>query len=221
MHRIAVRARCEQDLYLLNRETLERKTVTDFGGVVEATISGDWITFTRLGGNVEIYAYNVTTEELTNISNHPSDQFNSRNDGPHVVWTDLRSDPGADYEDYTTYGAADIWFYDVETEEARQITSGNGIQVNPDIHGDWIVWHDWRECPDPEYVYQLCMHIWGYNLVTEEERKISSIVAEDARVWGDRVYFEARYSEEPTMAGVFVQDLTLLPEPDAGPDGGK
>ena len=35
----------------------------------------------------------------------------------------------------------------------------------------------------------------------------------------ENVYFEARYSEEPVQAGVFVQDLDELP--DALPDGGK
>ncbi|MFO8070640.1 MAG: hypothetical protein R6V85_02085 [Polyangia bacterium] len=191
--------------------------MTDFGGVGEITISKGWITFTRVGGNVEIYAYDLAGEQLTNISDHPADQFNSRNDGPRVVWTDLRADPAAEYYDWSTYGAADIWFYDIETQEQRQITSGNGVQLYPDIHGDWIVWQDYRECPNPDSPFGCCKRVWGYNLATDEERRLSHVSSEHARVWDDRVYFDSRYQDEPPMAAVFVQEIYS----DAGPDGGS
>jgi beta propeller repeat protein len=199
-----------QDLFVYDREASEVKQVTDFGGVIAASISGEWVTFTAMYiGGADVFAYNVESEQLLNISDHPSAQFNSRGDGPRIVWTDLRNNPDGSYGG--NYADADIYYYDIETDELRQITSGNGIQLYPDINGDRIVWQDYRDCPNPNDPYAgYCLKVWGYDLQTDEERPISHVPGGSARVWGDEVYFQS---------GKFLLAQRIEPEqPDGGPD---
>ena len=42
----------------------------------------------------------------------------------------------ADYRN----GNGDIYLYDIQSEQGRQITSDSAERALPDISGDWIVW---------------------------------------------------------------------------------
>jgi hypothetical protein len=45
--------------------------------------------------------------------------------------------------------------------------------------------------------------------------RVSDITGAAPRAWGERVFFEGIYQQSPYKVGVFMQDLTLLP------DGGR
>ena len=201
----------DRDVLVLDLKSMKSTVITEGAHAVQPTISGKWVTYTKVAGNTEIFGYNVETKEHLNLSDHPAAQFNSRNDGPRVVWTDLRNSPEGKYG--SKYNDADIYYYNIETKELKQITKGNGIQLYPDINGDWIVWTDFRECPDPNNPYSLgCQYVWGYNLATDEERKLSHVSGDNVRVWGDNVFFVYPWQAKPHRAGVFVQDIGRIPE---------
>ena len=99
------------------------------------SISGDkvvWMDWRDSGnpdGPYNIFMYDISTGEETQITDHSGDQRVPSISGDKIVWADAR---GGDY---------DIYMYDIETGIEIQITDEPGDQLNPSISGNDIVWH--------------------------------------------------------------------------------
>jgi beta propeller repeat protein len=81
---------------------------------------------------------------------------------------------------------------DLSTGETTQITSGETLAANPDIHDDIVVWMDYRACDNPNNKNDhQNIEIWGYDLSTETEFQITDLPGWPKgfpRIWKDKVY---------------------------------
>jgi TolB protein len=102
----------------------------------------------------DILVYDILTGVTTQITDPDNNQFAMRRDpaicGNIVVWQDDRS------------GHFDIWGYNLSSGAEFLISTGEGTgpalgdQIHPAIHGDTIVWCDYRDPSNPDiYSYQL------------------------------------------------------------------
>ncbi|MFO8070654.1 MAG: hypothetical protein R6V85_02155, partial [Polyangia bacterium] len=88
--------------------------------------------------------------------------------------------------------------------------SGEWIACYPDVHGENIIWLDYRACDNPNNVNNFsCAEIWGYNLSTEQEFQVTDLpgrAKQTPRVWGDKVYVHMM-KEDPSEDAIYRFDL--------------
>jgi beta propeller repeat protein len=169
----------------------EGRTLIDernYGGF--NSIWEDTLIFWELNSGVEnISGYDFTKEEFFSVTDDEEYQFAPRMHKNRVVYMDLRlgeSNTRGDWE----HGA--IFMKDLSTGETTQITSGETLAANPDIHDDIIVWMDYRACDNPNNKDDhQNIEIWGYDLSTQTEFQITDLPGWPKgfpRVWKDKVY---------------------------------
>lgn len=80
-----------------------------------------------------VHVHEFASNETTVIAGSVPDANGSMDmSGTRIVWSDGR------------HGNADIYWYDVATDEQRRLTSDKADQVDPSIDGDRVVWSDER-----------------------------------------------------------------------------
>jgi hypothetical protein len=99
----------------------------------------------------------------------------------------------------------DIFVYDMETEDIRQITDNEHVQRGTLISGEWVIWLDDRNDSDGQYPYSH--DVYAYNLDTGEEKRITAnSTAEgyadlalngDLVVWSDNRYGDPEVTNRP------------------------
>ncbi|XOU94166.1 MAG: putative Ig domain-containing protein [Candidatus Kerfeldbacteria bacterium] len=84
--------------------------------------------------NYNLFIYNITSQTMERVFDHPADQQQPSIDGDYIVFMDTRS------------GNDDIYFYDLAnpTLSGVQLTFDTDRQTNPAISGDKVVWMDNR-----------------------------------------------------------------------------
>jgi len=105
--------------------------------------------------NWDIYMYNLSTQEETQITTNESGQSNPAIYGNSIIWQDNRN------------GNYDIYMYDLSTSKETQITTNESDQMNPEIYGDKIVWIDERNGNENTDIYM-------YDLSTSRETRITT-----------------------------------------------
>ncbi|MFC1946386.1 YCF48-related protein [Chloroflexota bacterium] len=145
-----------------------------------------------------IFSYNLNTgEKECLIAFDPSP---SRVDPPSIyknliVWTEADiSGMNLRTIDWSAL-YYDVYLFDMDTGETRQITDDEYIQEGVVISGRWIAWFDNRHGTGERYPYPASLDIYAYNLDTGEEKRITSettaegyghlAISGDLIVWSD------------------------------------
>ncbi len=154
----------------------------------------------------DIYAYQISTGQTWNLSNHERDQLSPRIDNGRVVWLDYRNGGGGYWGSQEN---ADVYLYDLAEEKLVRITDKPWIQAYPDISGDRIVWQDNRANKDPNDKYDFSnVDIWMYDMSSGKEYQITDHDGAETypQIIGDKVFYYHRPPGENYNA-IFMQDL--------------
>jgi PGF-pre-PGF domain-containing protein len=132
-------------------------------------IEGDRIIWMdKRNGNYDIYMYNISTSNETQITSDITSQLWPKIYGDRIAWQDERN------------GDYDIYMYNTATSTETRITNDSSDQKSPVIYGDRIVWTDSRNGNRDIYMY---------NTSTSTETRITMNGADQyaSALYGDRV----------------------------------
>jgi len=131
----------------------------------------------------DIYAYNLSTSEKTQLTFDELEQTKPSIYGDRVVYCEWEN------------GTGDIYMYNLSTRKESQITTNESIQRDPVIYGDRVVWQDARNGGSLDQYGDFVGNwdIYMYNLSTQQETQITSnksyqiwpAIYEDRIVWQD------------------------------------
>ena len=107
-----------------------------------------------------------------------------------MVWVDHGAAPGNMY----SQGNSDIYLHDLGSGKTTPVVTNPARQDFPDVDGDWVVWEDWRNNPNPTPKYSSEFKesdIYAYNLKTCKEVQVTSLpgLALRPKVDGGRVFY--------------------------------
>ena len=106
-------------------------------------------------------AYNLATAQFATVSAGSQDQLDPDVQAGRVVWQDWRD-----------VGPGEIYFQNLESGEARRITSNSFGQYKPVISGQWIVWQDNRSGQ---------VDLYGFDLRRDLEVRLTSTPENETR----------------------------------------
>lgn len=113
----------------------------------------------------QLRAYNAISGDTINISNSTQDELDPDIQEGRVVWQDFRNT-----------GFGEIYFKNLDTGEARRITTNPFGQYSPVIYDRWIVWADNRNGQ---------VDLYGYDLQRETEVRITNTPEDEFRPYLD------------------------------------
>lgn len=150
--------RSNSDIYMYNISSGEEMQVTTNTSWQEgASIYEDRIVWADMRNanltsdnwlewNVDVYMYNITTGEETQVTTDESNQLLPAIYGDRIVWEDYRNF-NATTDISTSEEVAwnsDIYMYNITSQEEKQVTSNASSQEYPAIYEDTLVWVDMR-----------------------------------------------------------------------------
>lgn len=127
------------------------------------------------GNFASIYAYNLSTQNKTQITATDSNIGKVDIYGNRVVWQDCRN-----YDE--TWQKYDIYMYDFLTSNETRITT-SGSASSPKIYSDRIVYMDWRSGNYSIYLYNISTSVETQLATSESDHPISAF-------YGDRIVWE-------------------------------
>ena len=144
------------------------------------------------GGYKNIFMYDLSTGQETQITTNAKSQFSIDIYGNKVVWADYRN------------GNSDIYMYDLSTGQETQITTNTANQTGPTIHGDKIVWVDDRN--------NNTNNIYMYNLSTGQETQISTTTSpassSSPAIYGDKIVWDELWYNGGGHQDIYMYDLS-------------
>jgi TolB protein len=157
-------------------------------------ISGDFVVWEdrreKEGhSSMDIYLYNILTEEETAICTAPLSQRRPRIWQDRVVWTDSRN------------GNYDIYLYNITMGEEKALTGDPGDQMEPYIYKDRVIWTD--EASGEMVLFNLTSNT-GRVVSGSPSMKTGVSISGDRIVWTDSVF---RDSDTPDN-DIHLLDLT-------------
>jgi Tol biopolymer transport system component len=157
-----------------------------------------------------IVSFNLNTGEKEHLLEF--DPLSYRVDPPAIegnllVWSQADiSGQQLDAIDWDTLNY-DIFVYDIETGNTRQVTDDEYVQRGAVISGKWVMWLDDRNDPGERYPYPASLDIYAYNLDTGEENRITTertaegygnlAISGDLVVWSDNRYGDPEVKSRP------------------------
>ena len=136
-------------------------------------------------------------------------------DGNLLVWAQADvsgKQPDEIRSDSLSY---DIYVYDMETEEMRQITNDEHVQRGALISDKWVIWLDDRNDSDGQYPYSR--DVYAYNLDTGVEKRITAdSTAEDYAdlslsnnlvVWSDNRHGDPEVTSRPSNIADYNNEI--------------
>ncbi len=154
----------------------------------------------------DILAYDLTTMQPFPVTDDDEYQIWPRIHEDRVVWQDFRLGSG---EPTGSWDHSAIFTKNLSTGDVKQITDGSAIASFPDVHGDRIVWTDYRHCNDPQNVNEFSnVEVYGYNLSTQAEFRVTNLPGRDKslpRIWGERVFVTMMTLDGDS--GIYMFDL--------------
>ena len=137
---------------------------------INPCIEWPWIVYqSRAAGRTsapwQLRAYNVLSDETLTVSPSTQDQLDPDIQEARVVWQDFRN-----------VGFGEIYFKNLETGEARRITTNPYGQYSPVIYDRWIVWADNRNDQ---------VDLYGYDLLRDVEVRITQTREDEFRPYID------------------------------------
>jgi len=126
--------------------------------------------------NYDIYLYDLTTGQETQITTDLSNQRSPAISGNLIVWEDFRNDN------------RDIYLYDLEAEQEQRITNLEGVQpvfsLSPDISGNLITWTDTRNGNNDIYLYNMVNGI-EERITINNQHQIFPSISGNLLTWSD------------------------------------
>ncbi|AFV25263.1 cell surface protein [Methanolobus psychrophilus R15] len=116
-----------------------------------------WVDYRN--SNWDIYMYNLSSLEETQLTSNGSSQILPEIYGNKVVWQDNRN------------GNWDIFMYDLTLKEEFQITEHSANQTQPAIYENKIVWQDDRNGNYDRDIYMFTLAEQGYSVNQEDVNK--------------------------------------------------
>jgi len=162
------------------------------GAVWESNADGPLIVWTQVfkdttGMTIVLHdTRDGTSRALDPTQNGP--QWKPRMEGEKIVWVDHRNGPGDAWQPRN----GDIYLHDLSTGKTTPVTTHPARQDNPDVHGDWVVWEDYRHGTDPNTIGQGQIDLYGKNLKTGVEVRLTDLKTMPVqwpRVDSNRVFF--------------------------------
>lgn len=159
-----------------------RPIVFDFPGR-QAALSSPYLavqSYSLRNGATKMIVYNLETGEEYPVPISGEHIYSFDIEGPNVVWADLRNetrDPmrqepsGQDTYNYNKLNW-DVFLYNLETKELKQLTRNAAAQRSPSIWQHYVVWEDNRN--DRTDDYYGVWNIYLYDLRSGEEKRITT-----------------------------------------------
>jgi len=121
----------------------------------------------RNGADEDIYMYDLSNGQETQITSNSNPQISPDIYGNIIVWSEL----------------AQIHMYDLSTGQDTRITEG-ATGRNARIHGDKIVWQDWRNGAEDIYLYDISTG-QETRITSDPSYQLSASIFENKIVWSD------------------------------------
>ncbi len=155
-------------LTLIDIESGQRTVISENGGwgpVALTPTTAAWI-----DGSGQVQQYNIVSGETRQLTQTTAERFNLVGNDRWLAWQDKRNETGDD-----NYYAADIYAYDLLAGEEIAVAVAPGVQQQPALAGDTVVWADNRSSPARGEPLEGCgncpdnpFDIYSYNLQTGE-----------------------------------------------------
>ncbi len=154
---------------------------------------------------IDIYLYDLAEKTTTPICQAGGNQIAPKISGRHVVWLDGRD------------AVEQIYYFDLDLGEDRQLTTANSVKGAPAICGDKIVWHDYRNGDADIYLYDLATDT-ETRITTDPAHQWYPAVSEVGIVWvdyrydpdGDLFFYDFNLKREVPL--VIEEHQQLLPD---------
>ncbi|MFH0967584.1 MAG: PKD domain-containing protein [Methanobacteriota archaeon] len=139
-------------------------------------IDGDWIVYQQLDDGREdwdIYAYNIKTQQLIQVTRDPATQQNPRISGDLITWEDNRN------------GKWDIFMYNIKKDLTTAVTFDDVDDRSPSISGSNIVWTRFEQDGTSD-IYMINLQIpKTYVVCAGPGNQINPDIYVDKVVWQD------------------------------------
>lgn len=163
------------------------------------SVSGNTASFVDYRNSIySLYKVNLTTkQESIAFPNTGYTQPQIRISGERVVWIG-----------YPLTTQADVYIGDVSKNVTTRITSDAAYQNFPDIHGDKVVWQDYRNTTNSN---KINADIYYYNFLTTQTKQITTNTAYQTSpsIWGNRIVWEDYRNAQTvsTNADIYLYDV--------------
>ncbi|OPY56240.1 MAG: Protein TolB [Pelotomaculum sp. PtaU1.Bin035] len=149
----------------------------------EAALSSPYLVvqnYSNVSTNNELRVYNLATGNEDTVPTRGKHIWGFDVEGANVVWADLRNEirdpmrqePSGQYTYKDSELNWDVFLYNLETKELKQLTHEPAAQRNPRVWQHYVVWEDNRDdTTDDNYGV---WNIYLYDLESGEEARITS-----------------------------------------------
>ena len=185
-----------------------------------------------------INVYDRRSQQIRTLVRESAQPTRLALDKNRIVWSETWKEEGL-YRNKWSINNTDIYAYDIESGREYAISVASGMQTNPSIHGDLVVWQDNRESPHKGTPKEGCgncpenrFDIFLFDFKTLESRTIirnrrlksHPVVNAGRIVWEE--YQERRETDiYGPQADLFIIDilsgkisrLTKTPDPETRP----
>jgi beta propeller repeat protein len=166
----------DDDIRLYDRATGIISVVVEHPAIQKDPVLSDshLIWADQRDGDFDLYIMDLDTMEISPLVTEVGDQIAASMDGDRLVWVDT---PAGDIDSYL----AEIWSLDLASADpALRLTDDLSEQSHPHVHGHKVVWADFRNDPDGQYMdpqgtSENNGDIMGYDLGTN----LAFVVTED------------------------------------------
>ena len=211
------KGRPSSDIFVLDLDSGEQRRITDVPAQrAQLDIHGHrlvWRENRYQGTGYDVYAYDLDSNEETPIAFREGYQGSPAIHGSLVVWTDGRNSPhlGTVKEGCSNCAEnrRDIYLYDFNSGEEREVVATGGLNASPSIHGSRLVWLKYTTEPVSSSVSLL-------DLGTGYEREIGITGPRNGGqphisgrhvVWSIRWACDVRSPDQPKNTGLYLYDI--------------
>lgn len=140
------------------------------------------------GNSYDIFMYDLSTGDLTQITDEDFNQYHPDIYGNYIVYQDNRN------------GNEDIYMYDILNKKEIRLTDDPADQQNPSIYGSRVVWEDNRDGNWNLYMHYINYwpgtvyenYDWPIYTACNPDKPFfqSSYDEKNPRIWGDSIIFQ-------------------------------
>lgn len=140
-------------------------------------------------GNWDIYMYDIDDDEFVVITDDPEAQRSPSIGEGRIVWEDFRDGDANIYMHLTTTFIDDLYYnFDWPVKVSNTHPNQNDYdQTKPQIHGDNLVFIDYRNGNQDIYLYKFYSELWGklYQITEDTDDQRYPAVYDKYVVWQD------------------------------------
>ncbi len=203
-----------RDIGFIKAGSTAKPTYIDLNSMDKANpdVDGDWIVYQQLDdgkADWNIYAYNINTQQLVQVTRDPETQENPRISGDLITWEDNRN------------GKWDIFMYNLKKELTTAVTFDDVDDRNPSISGSNIVWTRYQQDGTSD-IYMINLQIPKTYVVSAgpgnqimPDIYVDKVAWQDDRFGGWDVFLYTLQPDTPFRPYEFYGPVTLnyLPAP--------